>query len=126
MKAAIEQALSVLLGLPLWDSGRAAGLQWFHLGDRREVTDARGRARIVGAYALHVQCAWHLAGPAGIVVASDDRYVAARDAPFDRGDEWAWDRPGANRCDERMTAFFAAFAGDNVGGMRLSLSDDLV
>jgi hypothetical protein len=56
----IQNALDVLIGEPLWSSGRAADLEWFHFGQRRTVKGFRGEAKEVGAHALHVQCAWRI------------------------------------------------------------------
>jgi len=130
--ATIESALAPLVGLPLWASGRAADLQWFQLGAQRPVTAQYGPAkrteRMVGDYALHIQCAWRISGPTGIVVASRDRYVPAGD-PDEEPADWRWDRPGANRCDERIKAWclggpylVEAVAADPTGGVRLALS----
>ena len=73
MKDQIKQALRVLVGLPLWDAGRTADLLWFQFGPSHTVIDRRGRTKLVGAYAVHVQCAWRLIGPTQIVVACRDR-----------------------------------------------------
>ena len=138
MQTAIEQALAVLVGLPLWAAGRAADLHWFHFGAQREQVDRRGRARTVGTYALHIQCPWHLAASTGILVASADRTFAAGDDPytFEDDDTWDWDVQGANRCDERLANFFTVYAtmppmvlactADPAGGARISLSDGIV
>jgi len=136
MKAAIEQALTVLVGLPMWAAGRAATIHWFASGDAHETTDRRGEVRTVGEYALHIQYMWHLAGPTGIIVAFDDRYLAAGDESLQTDDDWDWDRQGMNRCDERINAFCAArtanppivtaIAADHLGGIRLTLDDDLI
>ncbi len=79
---------------------------------------------------------WHLAGPTGVIVAFDDRYFAAGDEPLQTDDDWDWDRQGMNRCDERINAFYAAraenppivtaIAADHLGGIRLTLDDDLL
>ena len=136
MKAAIEQALSVLIGLPMWAERRSVTLHSFHFGGVHEVTGRDGEVATVGDYALHIQSAWHLAGPTSVIVGSDDRYFAAGDEPLETDDDWDWDRQGMNRCDERMNAFCAAraanppivtaIAADYLGGIRLTLDDDLI
>jgi len=73
MKAEIHEALSALVGKPLWSSGRA-GLQWFQFGDRRVVTGFDGDVKEVGEYALHVQCAWSMTCHNRVLVASGDVY----------------------------------------------------
>jgi hypothetical protein len=84
---------------------------------------------------LHVQCAWRIAGPTGILVGSADRYLAAGPDPLKDYETFEWDRPGANRCDERMATFFdargidvpvvEAASADYAGGFRLDLSGGL-
>ncbi len=130
--AQIEARLRVLLGLPFWGAGRAADLESFQFGPRQMATNRRGQTREVGSFALHVQCAWRIVAQAGIVVASRDRYYPTGDPERDVPD-FAWDRPGANRCDERIAHFFARHAEtpllvegvsvDAVGGLILTLSD---
>lgn len=129
----VVAALSVLRGLPLWTVRRAADLQNFQFGKRRTVASAlpsrRGQVYEVGEYALHVQCAWRLRGPEGIVVASRDRYYPAGN-PDEVADDFDWDRPGANRCDARIADFIAtacplaaeAVSADDVRGFTLRFS----
>jgi hypothetical protein len=74
MKARIEKALRPLLGLAVWSSGRALDLQWFAIGPRRTVTTAGGQEKIIGEYALHVQCAWRIVRGEKVVVADIDLY----------------------------------------------------
>ena len=134
MKDEIERSLSSLIGLPLWAADRAADMEMFDFGDRRLVQNMRGEPLEVGQYALHVQCAWRLAGPRGIIVASCDRFYPAGD-PDNIPPDFAWDKAGANRRDERLTAFFAqcgdAFPvvqrieADRLGGLRIVLSGDV-
>jgi hypothetical protein len=130
----IEMALAPLVGLPLWSAGRAADLEWFQFGAQQVVVvrvgKAKGSERTVGDFALHVQCAWRIAGPNGVVVASRDRYVPAGD-PDSVSPEWEWDQPGANRCDERIHAWchgnayvVRSVSADTLGGLSLVLSGD--
>ena len=72
VKDAIERGLRPLVGLPLWAVGRAGSLKWFQFGDRRTVPALRGGSKEVGEYALHLDCPWHLVGPAGQVAATDE------------------------------------------------------
>jgi hypothetical protein len=127
----IESALAPLVGLSLWASARAADMQSFRfVPPRAERSRRPGEARLVGEAALHVQCSWRLQGPDGIVTASRDRFVPAGD-PYEDPPDWQWDAPGANRCDERLSAWFAAHASDPVeveavsadvvGGIRVAL-----
>src|SRR5689334_17164863 len=123
VKDQIEQALNVLIGLPLQHAGRAADMEMFHFGDLQPVAGRHGIA-MVGEYRLHVQCAWRIASDARIIVASRDRYYPAGD-PYAKADDFDLSVPGVNRCDERITVFFKeqggahslveAVAADNVG-----------
>lgn len=70
-----------------------------------------GEIKEVGDYALHVSCAWRIVGSGGIVIASRDRYYPAGD-PDQEPLEFKWDVPGANRCDERVAAFFGEHKDD--------------
>lgn len=134
MKEQIEHTLKVLTGMPLWSIGRAGSLEWFHFGSqRRTVTSSSGGTKIVGEYALHVECAWRIIGPGGIVVASRDRLYPAGNDPYKDLMDFEWDKPDANRCDERVSMFLdkrmnaplivEAVQADLVGSLRLVLSD---
>jgi hypothetical protein len=98
----LERRLALLVGLPLWGICRASTMQTFQFGPRRVVTQRRGRnARAeqeVGAHALHVHCDWRIHSASALVVEAHDRYDV-----MDGGH--SWDRPGANRCDQRVVAF---------------------
>jgi len=131
MENRIEQALSVLVGLPLWDSGRAADLQWFHFGKSRTVITRKGTSKEVGDYALHVQCAWRILASDSIVVGSSDLYYPPGN-PRDRPDDFDWEVPEGNRRDQRIRLFMQEHAAqplvvtsveaDKVGSIRLSLT----
>ncbi len=130
MKEQIEETLQCLLGLPLWGASRASDLQSFQFGDRGTVSTRRRGTKEVGEYALHVQCAWRIAGKDGIVVASRDRYYPAGN-PDEFPPDFEWDYPGVNRCDERVAALFSetvnspltveAIQADNAGSISLTL-----
>ena len=64
---------------------RSAAVGGDRLAARDGTSAAKGAERTVGDFALHVQCAWRIAGPNGIVAASRDRYVPAGDPD---GDPW--------------------------------------
>ena len=127
-----------MVGMPLWGASRAADMEMFAFGEKHNVPDIRRGKQVgtreVGDYALHVQCAWRIAGPKGIVVGSTDRFYAAGDNPYYKLDEVDWeDRPGENRSDEHRTAFFEERKdsplivqevwADSVGSIALALSD---
>jgi hypothetical protein len=108
LRAKIQEAASALIGMPLWDAGRAADLAWFAFGDRRTVRDFHGNSKEVGEFALHVQCAWRLVQRDTTVVGNRDLYYPAgwgMDSP-DVPADFKWDVQGANRLDERLMLFF--------------------
>jgi hypothetical protein len=105
MKAAVEEALAPLVGLPLWAGGRSLDLEWFQFGARKTVKGFRSVEKEVGEFAIHTQCAWRIAGPQGIIVASGDR-LKPRGNPENVPDDFDPNEPGATLCDERMDAFF--------------------
>ena len=91
------------------------------LGESRRVGDVE-----VGAYTLQVACAWRIAGPTTILVASGDLFTPAdADAELETFD---WDVPGASWWDSRMqevadslagTVTITTFLADSYGGLRL-------
>jgi hypothetical protein len=105
MNEQVQKALRVLIGKPLWSSGRAADLEWFQFGQRKTVKGARGDTKEVGEYALHVQCAWRIRHSDRVVVASRDLYHPASetDGPVH---DFNWDVQGANRRDKLMAELF--------------------
>jgi hypothetical protein len=105
MREQVQKALNVLVGEPLWSSGRAANLEWFEFGQRRTVNGARGDAKEVGEYALHVQCAWRIRHGDQVVVGSSDLYVPAEETDNEQKD-FNWDLQGANRRDKRIADLF--------------------
>ena len=105
MRTQIQEALEVLIGQPLWSSGRAADLEWFQFGPRKTVQDSRGQNKEVGKYALHVQCAWRIRHGEQIVVASRDLYSPPEESD-DRPEDFNWDVQGANRRDKRIAELF--------------------
>jgi hypothetical protein len=48
MKNDIQNAVGVLVGMPLWSLGRAADLAWFEFGSRRTVKDWKGKKKKSG------------------------------------------------------------------------------
>ncbi len=98
------EILQLLVGLPLWDIGRASTLQWFAFGNERRVVPTRnGGSKIVSEYSLHTECAWHIRHGDRILVASSDRYYPAGEDPYADIESFEWDSPGANQLDERIS-----------------------
>jgi len=84
---AITNALNRLLGLPLWVIGRAGDLEWFQFGNQRSVPAFWGGTKVVGEFALHLNCPWRLVSAAGSALASNeatlDVLAAAASRPLD-------------------------------------------
>jgi len=105
MREQIQKALDVLIGEPLWSSGRAADLEWFHFGQRRTVKGLRGEPKEVGAHALHVQCAWRIRQGDEVVVGSSDLYVPSEESDT-QSDNFDWQVLGSSRRDKRIAELF--------------------
>jgi hypothetical protein len=105
MRTQVQKALEVLIGEPLWSSGRAADLEWFQFGQRRNVKDVRGGTKEVGEYSLHVQCAWRIRHGDQVIVGSRDLYYPPEETD-DPPDDFDWDVQGANRRDKRIAQLF--------------------
>ena len=105
MKKQVQHALEVLVGQPLWSSGRAADLEWFQFGPRRTVTGARGTTKEVGEYALHVQCAWRIRRGDQVIVGARDFYHSP-DENDSSVEDFDWQALGANRRDHRIQELF--------------------
>jgi hypothetical protein len=112
--------------------GRAADLEWFGFGQPREVPTRTGGMKTVRDRALHVQCAWRLVGPDGIVTGLGDLHVPAGD-PDVRPEGWSpFDSGGQARLDERTLRLRSEWAAappvvevvsvDAFGGLRLQLT----
>jgi len=105
----VESVTAPLVGMPLWDAGRAADLLWLAFGQRRTIQDFQGKPREVGEYALHVQCAWRFVQDETVLAGNRDLYYPR--GYKDPNDEiprgFNWDVQGANRCDEALAALFA-------------------
>jgi hypothetical protein len=104
----VESVITPLVGMPLWDAGRAADLMWLALGQRQTIQDFRGKPREVGEYALHVQCAWRFVQGEKILAGNRDLYYPRgyRDQKEEIPRGFNWDVQGANRCDEVLATLF--------------------
>jgi len=105
----VESVMAPLIGMPLWDAGRAADLLWLAFGQHRTIQDFRGERREVGEFALHVQCAWRFVQDEKVVVGNRDLYYPRgyRDPKDEIPKGFDWDVQGANRCDEGLAELFA-------------------
>lgn len=109
------------MGLRVWGPRRQADLLTLQLGERRKIDEDD-----VGDYTLQIACAWRIAGPTAILVASGDLFTpAVEEAQLETFD---WDVPGASWWDLRMNdvatmlaekAVVSTFLADSYGGLRL-------
>jgi hypothetical protein len=108
----VENVMAPLVGLPLWDAGRAADLLWLAFGQRQTIRDFQGKPREVGEYALHVQCAWRFVQGEKVVAGNRDLYYPRgyKDAKDEVPSGFNWDVQGANKCDEALATLFAGGA----------------
>ncbi len=133
MKEEIEKAVAVLRGKPLWGCLRAADMATFSFGDRKQSVDWKGRPRIVGDWALHVQCAWRIRQNDRVVVGNVDLYYPAEYEPGATvPEDFDWDTQ-PNRRDKLLDTFFdngnrslvvQEIEVDGAGALRIALSDD--
>lgn len=135
MKKTVENQLELLLGLPLWGAGRSASLVWFDFGNKiSQVKTRKGETVLVAEYKIDTESAWHIRGKNGIVVASADRFYAAGRNPYKDLEHTDWEnKPGKNRCDERLEKFINKYKGsplivasaeaNNWGGLIINLSE---
>jgi len=135
MKEEVEKTLKVLIGLPLRDSGRSASLQWFDFGSNLTTVPMQiGETTTDGEYVIDTECAWHIARPNGIIVGSRDRLYPAGEDPYKDLLEFEWDKPGVNRCDEKIKKLFEerknnplfvqSLEANNWGGLKINLSEN--
>jgi hypothetical protein len=113
--------IAPLVGLRIWGLGRDADVLVVQFGERRDVDGAA-----VGAYTLRIACAWRIAGPTTLLVASGDLFT-----PTDENadlETFDWDVCGASWWDARMDVVgksldqpvtITTFLADSYGGLRL-------
>ncbi len=131
-----KETLQCLIGHPLWGAGRAADLLTFQFGPRQLKTNRHGKSHEVGTYALHVQCAWHLAEAQRILAASGDFGYEPSDKSEElshsEGGGYGWPKASISLLDERLHRFFRlrektpvlveAIRADDIGGLTIELS----
>lgn len=126
---AINQALAPLLGLPFRRIGRATNLLWLHFGEMHEVSDRRAGTKVVGDWALHIQCPWRISRQGRILIAYHDYYWGPDGKPVED-----WDVVGKTRFDLAASKLCAEFTAtppavvsvqpDDVGGFCVHFSGD--
>jgi hypothetical protein len=104
MKNAIQNAVGVLVGMPLWSLGRAADLAWFEFGSRRSVQGWKGKGKEVGDYALHIQCPWRIRIGNSIVVGRGDIFCTPEETSKPTPTDFDWQK--GNRFDRVVLELF--------------------
>ena len=121
LKEIVERVLAPLVGLRMWGLGREADVLIVQFGDREEVDGAA-----VGAYTLRIACAWRIAGPTALLVASGDLLTPADESA--ELETFDWDVRGASWWDVRIDDIsrsleqpvtITTFLADSYGGLRL-------
>lgn len=97
MKDTIQNAVNVLVGLPMWSLGRATDLVWFEFGTRRTVKDHKGEDKEVGDYALHVQCPWRITSADSILIGRGDIFCTPEQTNEPTPADFDWQK--GNRFD---------------------------
>jgi hypothetical protein len=97
MISRIEQALGVLVGLPLWAIGRAVDLAWFEFGSRRTVKGLKDTEKEVGDYALHLMCAWRITLSDKVVIGRGDIFCTPQETNEPLPPDFDWQK--GNRFD---------------------------
>jgi len=132
-----QQALQVLLNLPLKRIGRAADLLWLQFGESREVPSRKGGTRRVGEWALHIQTPWNFVRDSRIIVGTRDLYYYSEASSefAEQGREFDWQKDGVSRFDRHATTLNQEFEltpplvtrilCDSVGTFTLWLGENL-
>ena len=104
-KNQVLKHLSPLVGRKLSIARRAADLRGFHFG---LVTVEGNRSRSFGEFALHIQCAWRIEGPDGIVTGRSDLWKPADPDEDIDWDTWDYDE-NENLQDRRIGALLGDY-----------------
>ena len=114
MKEELERALQPLIGEPLSDMSRFAGMQMFEFGIQRPCKNRKGQDITLADQRLHVSCYWCVSSSEGTIISCED---------FD---------PNGSRRDARAYPFYnmlesnppivEVLEADEAGTLRLYLS----
>jgi len=104
MKDKLQNAVKVLVGLPMWSVGRAGDLAWFEFGNRRTVKGHNGEKKEVGDYELHVQCPWRIASADSIVIGRGDIFCTPEETIEPTPADFDWQK--GNRFDGIVQQLF--------------------
>lgn len=113
IEEAVAQALEKLVGLELECTTRAADMRGFGFGEERMIPDERrpGEKRPVSEVVLHIQCAWRIDGPDGILTGRADFWDPVDELTGPDFERWDNDRD-ANLQDHRIATWLKVPAGN--------------
>ena len=93
-----------LIGKNVCGIGRAAAMCWIHFGRPVEIV-LRGRKRILGEFALDLDCPWRIRDRSGsIMLGSADMFTPASGHVPD--ENFDWEMQGSNLFDEKVKSLF--------------------
>ena len=112
-----------LIGKNVYGIGRAAAMCWIHFGRPIEI-ELRGRKRILGEFALDLDCPWRIRNSRGdIELGSADMFAPASSHESD--EDFDWDVQGNNLFDEKAKQLFHQRTQITVIAAALSRNCDL-
>ena len=112
-----------LVGKSVCKIGRAAAMCWIHFGRPVEI-ELRGRKRILGEFALDLDCPWRIRNSSGgIELGSADMFVPTSRHVLD--EDFNWDVQGNNLFDEKAKLLFPEGSQITVTAVGLSGNCDL-
>ena len=128
MKSNIERALSVLIGLDLTRTTRAANMECLKFGVK-EKTDEEGTWN-VGLYGLHIQAPWRIVSKNHIMIGSFDLYEPIENRNYK--EDFDWDEAGKNLRDKKLETLLQEdglkvthVLADNYGGLDILFKNSL-
>ncbi len=104
MDSDIQRIVSAIVGLPLSALGRAADLAWFEFGSRRTVLSHLGKEKVVGDYALHIQCPWRITQGDKIITGRGDIFCTPEQSEEPTPCDFDWEKE--NRFDRIVEVLF--------------------
>ena len=112
-----------LMGKNVYGIGRAAAMCWIHFGRPVEI-ESWGQKRIVGEFALDLDCPWRIKNSSGgIELGSADMFVPASGHTLD--EDFDWDIQGNNLFDVKAKSLFPEGSRIMVTSAGLGSSYDL-
>ena len=113
-----------LIGKKIYRVGRAAAMCWIHIGKPVKIM-TRSEMRVVGEYALHIDCPWRLLTKyrSEIVLGSADIFCPSSSNEQDQN--FVWDVQGNNLFDEKAERIFSKLSEIIIQSAEMSPINDL-